>query len=206
VCNGVTPFRIVCFLVLASAALLFSAGAKEGARRPQQIDLNAPILVVQGHGSRGTKSGLILAMWSDGEVLFSPELGSVSERLLSGKVPAADVSGFIESLRASGFLTLSRDSYIVPDAGYISISTDLDNVRTGHGWHGSLSPGFGGDFNTDDDYRKFVRAWKKANGLAAALVPESISPVDMTKPFRGYNPAKPLSTPWMLPSYWRPKK
>ena len=81
-----------------------------------------------------------------------------------------------------------------------------------HTWLETLSPGFGGNLDTDDEYRKFVKMWRESESALLALTPLKVERLksrlarSKRTTFRGYNPADPLGTPWMHARNWRGRR
>ncbi|MFN7140912.1 MAG: hypothetical protein ACK4UN_16390, partial [Limisphaerales bacterium] len=107
-----------------------------------------------------------------------------------------------KSLREAGFFRVEREHYVVPDSSYETIMATWGSEKAVRSWHGSLKPGFGGDINTDEQYRQFVEMWQKSMAGIEQLNPKELKPAEAKAAngfFRGYNLASPGKTPWLRP-------
>lgn len=160
-----------------------------------------PILVHLSEPSRGPRR-LLLAHWMDGTTLRANTEG----KLEVGHAPHPGPWRMWQGVRKSGFFKSPLESYIVPDASYETLCILQGSEGSIHGWHGVLKRGFGGDIETDDDYRRFVEMWKGAKNALSELQLNTVVPVEeaATKGiFRGYDLAEPAKTPWMNTQEWR---
>jgi len=153
-----------------------------------------------------------MAIWEDGSILIQRGPRRITEHILVGTLDAKDLAEAISSVAQAGFFSVDREGYCVP-----SSSSSVLMVRTGtasqvRSWHETLSPGFGGNLNTDDEYRKFVKMWRKSESALLALTPLKVERLkshlarSKRADFRGYNPAAPLRTPWMRAHNWRAQR
>lgn len=216
-----------CVIPLAAslAAGVALAAGKDPRPHGPAIDAHsvvAPCIVVwQEDGyvpAEQRNAGLVLAVWEDGTLLFPASTRRLGAHMLVGRAAPEDVAAVLRAAREAGFDELKRD-YVVPDSAYATItvgiarerratttapakhdSGDAVAERVAHAWHGSLNPGFGGDVTTDDEYRAFVRAWKRTRGAIEALAPSEVYRLQDVHPdltqFRGYNLAEPYRTAW----------
>ena len=115
--------------------------------------------------------------------------------MLVGKVDPADLRAALASIRDARFQKLNRD-WQAPDSGYVTILVRDTGVSTKHSWHEYLLPGFGGNINTDADYREFVRSWKKTRAAIEGLAPLELRTLQDTDDFRGYVVGAPEKTTW----------
>jgi len=154
----------------------------------------------------GAKGGLVLAVWEDGVLLLAADPAAPGERLLAGRAEKADVAALIEAIGKTGFFEEKREGHVVPDAASTTIAARAGGREALRSWHEHLLPGFGGDINTDADYRRFVRMWKGTRGAIEALAPVEVRRLEEASPgggFRGYDPASPGRTSWMRDEAWR---
>jgi hypothetical protein len=138
--------------------------------------------------------GLEMAVWPDGAILLSPRREALGEGVLVGKIDPNDITLALRRVRENGFHNLKRD-WCVPDSAYTSILV-RDAKTAEHRWHEFLLPGFGGDLNTDAEYRAFVRAWKQTRAAVESLAPIEIRSLGPNEDFRGYVAASPEKTAW----------
>lgn len=162
-----------------------------------------PILVHVRHGSRDPLSTLKFAYWQDGTVLFrSPK----DDALQVGHIAYPEFWKMWTAFREAGFFKTTREHYVVPDSSYETIIIHLGSESALHSWHGSLTRGFGGDIETDPEYRAFVEMWSKTVGAISETAPtggRSVNDVAKSGNFRGYVLNKPNETKWLNEGEWR---
>ena len=189
------------FLAAMGAALvLLGEGTADPAREP------CVVMTHEGGSRVGAKSGLVLAVWEDGAMLFAASSAEPGERLLVGRAERADVAAMLEAISKAGFIEEKREHHAVPDSASTTIMARTGGKKSLHTWHGCLLPGFGGDINTDGDYRRFVRMWKGTLGAIEGLPPVEVHRLEEKAPegkFRGLDPKEPWKTAWMRPEAWR---
>jgi hypothetical protein len=188
------------------AALSLPAGSQ-----PAPDDQDAwPCIVLVQHGgnSPNDESGLRLAVWPDGAALVPRSARGVGPHLLVGTLDPEEVASALGSIKKAGFFTTERYGYAVPDGDYAIMLVRADDGARAHCWHECLSPGYGGNINTDLDYLSFVRMWNKAASALCALTPSHVQRLPEylaetnASDFRGYNPDEPFRTPWMKSQNW----
>ena len=137
------------------AAAIASVGARTllAAGQPATQAADWPCLAVWHLGGNREKpnSGLKIAVWPDGTILFSPRLERVGEHMLVGAAEKADVEEMLKAVRLAGFFEAQRD-YVVPDSSFTTIAVRDGEGSSVHSFHAYLLPGFGGDINTDAKY------------------------------------------------------
>lgn len=169
-----------------------------------------PCIVFVQHGGNapGAESGLRLAVWPDGAALIPRSARGIGPHLLVGALDPAEVASAVGSIKDAGFFTVERYGYAVPDGDYATMLIRADGVSKAHCWHECLSPGYGGNINTDLDYLSFARMWRNTAAALCALTPSHVQRLPEylaetnASDFRGYNPAEPLRTPWMKSRNW----
>ncbi|MBA4148986.1 MAG: hypothetical protein H0X66_12790 [Verrucomicrobia bacterium] len=163
-----------------------------------------PVLVHVRRGNRRTPGPeLKFAYWQDGTVLLRAD---DSSRLLVGKVEHPGTWRMWNALREAAFFTTSREGYVVPDASYETIMIHSGNESAVHSWHGVLTPNFGGNIETDAEYRSFVEMWKQSVAAIAKLTPTQLRPLSEAAKdgtFRGYVVDKPAETEWLNERKWK---
>ena len=157
---------------------------------------SAPCLVIWHTGGmqENPNHGLEVAIWSDGVVLLSPLPESLGKHMLTGRIDKQELADALRCIHDVGFSKLTRD-WQVPDSEFTTIAV-LDGQTATHSWHEYLMPGFGGDLNTDADYRAFIRTWKKTRAAIEGLAPIELRPIGNAKEFRGYLVDAPYKTTW----------
>ena len=184
------------FIVIMATAV-YHAGAAQDVRPPA----DRPCVIVWRYAGMQLKpnEGLVLAVWNDGTILFSHRPERLGEHLLIGRVALEDIQTMLVGIRAAGFWEKRRD-YVVPDSRFTTIVAHSGNDEARHSWHECLLPGFGGDINTDKEYRSFVRMWKKTMGAITALAPIEVQrlseKVGKARAWRGYVVDEPHKTVW----------
>ncbi len=173
--------------------------------------LDWPCLAMTHNGGMSrdnkSKSGLLLAVWEDGTMLFAARQSAPGERLLVGRAEKAEVSNMLEAVKAAGFFEEKREHYAVPDSASTTIRVRNGKNKGLHTWHERLLPGFGGDINTDTVYRQFIRMWKKTRGAVEALPLVEVHRFEelaVAGRFRGYIADNAWKTAWMSDKAWRP--
>lgn len=185
-----TPPLLV--LLTALAALAPPAQAPDDA---------APVVVIwrTGGNKLPSPSGLEIAIWEDGSMLFASNPAEPGKNLYKGKCEREDVRAMLDAIRAAGFAKPSR-AWPALCADLTAIHVRLDGQRHSHQWHESLNPGFGGNINDDAEYRAFIRMWKRVRGEVESVAPIEVHPVadPASEPaFRGYDFKEPWRTPWI---------
>lgn len=193
-------------ILLAAVACLTFAGVEEEDDSPWPCI----VMVYQANsmlpGVGG--SGLRMAIWEDGSILMQPDR-SISEHILIGSLDGEDLETAFKSIVQTGFFSGSREGYVVPDAGYSTLMIRTETESKVRSWHGKLSPGFGGNLNTDKEYRRFVKMWKASESTLLALTPVKVERLAQhlkksgATHFRGYNPQAPFEAPWISKWNWR---
>jgi hypothetical protein len=164
-------------------------------------------MTVPGEG----KGGLRMAIWEDGSVLMQPDR-SISEHILIGNLDGEDLETALQRIVQTGLFSGSREGYIVPDAAFSSLMIRTETESKVRYWHGTLSPNFGGNLNTNEQYREFVKRWKASESTLLALTPVKVERLagylkkSGATHFRGYNPQNPFEAPWMRPWNWRDRE
>ncbi len=192
---------------IAATAVLLLPGACQPAR---DADQTRPCIVFvhQGMGLADGRSGLRLAIWPDGAALVPRSVGGVGPDLLFATLDPDEVAAAIRRIEEAGFFTIERYGYAVPDGDYAIMLVRADDGAKAHCWHECLSPGYGGNINTEPDYLSFVRMWNKAASALCALTPSHVQRLSEylaetnASDFRGYNPDEPFKTPWMEAQNW----
>ncbi len=150
--------------------------------------------------------GLIMAVWTDGTMLFSSSPCRPGEHLLVGQADPADVQAMISAIVKADFFGRLRDDPGVPDAGYDTIGVRV-RARKARSFHGSLSPGFGKNADPDADYWKFVKTFRRCRAELLAISPHGVERLaerlDADGTFRGYNARDPVKTAWLHWDAWR---
>jgi hypothetical protein len=175
--------------------------AQNTGQTPCVVVWRAGGLPLRGKDSQ-PNTGLEIAVWDDGTILYSPSRERLGQQLVVGKVPAEDVPAMLAAIRAAGFWD-DRRGDVVPDSSFTTIIVNEGGKRVSRQWHEYLLPGFGSSLG-DAQYRDFVRSWKRTRGAIESLAPVEIQRLEEVggdKPganpgFRGYNIAKPPDTPW----------
>lgn len=196
-----------CSLSIASVAAFGWPAASQVAPAPKDP---RPCIVLVQHGGNAPadQSGLRLAVWSDGAVLIPRSDREVGPHLLVGTLDPEEVVSAASTIAEAGFFTTERYGYAVPDGGYAVMLVRTDDASAAHCWHECLSPGYGGNINTDLEYLSFVRMWKKAASALGALTPSHVQRLAdylaeaQASDFRGYDPTEPWKTPWMKQRNW----
>ena len=141
------------------------------------------------------------ALWQDGAVLFRQD-----GKLFTGTIDPESFRTLWETLRAAKFFTTAREHYVVPDSSYETIMVRLRNESAIHSWHGVLRPGFGGNIETDAEYRAFVGMWKTSEAAIHSITPDDVRPVEQRASdgnFRGYIVDEPSKTDWLNVRAWK---
>lgn len=138
--------------------------------------------------------GPITVVWRDGAILY---LGR--QPCLVGKVEPKDVDAAIQTIRDAGFHNAAQE-WVVHDADYKTIIV-RDTASSQRSWHEVILPNFGGDLNTDPEYRSFIRVWLKTRAAIESLAPIEVRPLKKDETFRGYDPKVPEHVLWRR---WRP--
>jgi hypothetical protein len=186
----------IAFPLLGAAVFVFAA---VGGDPPAKDE--GPCVVIWRYGGNSLKpnAGLEFAAWNDGTILFSPSPRQLGEHLVAGRVEPGDLAAALVAIRAADFFAKHRDM-LVPDSSYTVLMVRDGAQQAVHGWHEYLLPGFGGDLNSDADYRAFVRMWKKTRGALTALAPIEMHTLadrlEGRSDFRGYAPSAPEKTLW----------
>lgn len=168
---------------------------------------DGPCLAVWQHESlrpsAKSNSGLRIAVWPDGAILFSPVRARLGEHMLIGAVETADLEAALKTIRTAGFFKLTRD-YLVPDSGSTTIAVRDHEGSSAHSFHAYLMPGFGGDLNTDAEYRRFVRTWMHTHGAIESLAPVRLERLGDRQEYRGYSVAEQRASQWQNARQWTP--
>jgi len=175
-----------------------------------EADEPQPCIVFVQHGGNTPRdqSGLRLAVWPDGTTLIPRSDREVSAHLLVGKLDPEEVVSALSAIAEAGFFAIERYGHAVPDGDYATMLVRTDDASAAHCWHECLSPGYGGNINTDPEYLAFVRMWRKAASALQALTPSHVQRLAdhlaeaQASDFRGYDPSRPLKTPWMKNENW----
>lgn len=162
-----------------------------------------PVLVHVRSGSRSPGPELKLAYWQDGTVI---QANDDSGQLLVGNAGHPGPWRMWQGLRKAEFFTTEREGYVVPDSRYETIMVHHGSEAAMHSWHGVLKRGFGGDIETDVEYREFVEMWKETVAAIEELTPSETRPIfEVAKDgkFRGYVVEEPAETEWLNPRKWK---
>jgi len=143
--------------------------------------------------------GLEIAVWRDDTVLLSSRQDYPGKGMLIGRVDAASLKDALAAIESSGFPELKRD-YPAIDAQSVRIELRRASGVTKRAWTECLMPGVGGDLNSDEENRAFVRAWRKTRGAIAGLEIVELRSLEQVigkaKEFRGYLVDAPVQTSW----------
>ena len=142
---------------------------------------------------------------------MAPRHGSISSNMLVGEVAPGEVAKAMTAVRDAGFFAIERYGYAVPDAASATLIAKSKDTAKALTWHELLLPGFGGDLNTDEEYRKFIAMWHKSAAALYALTPTRVERLwkrlqkERATHFRGFDPAQPVKAPWMHAKNWERK-
>ena len=136
-------------------------------------------------------SGLQLAAWDDGVVLFAPDPRKPKDDLRVGLVAPERVALMTASLVDIGFVSLPESSFVGMHASSETLSLRLDGGRYSHEWDRSLHPR-AGFLEPSSIQRSFVRTWELAERVLRGYLPEASIPFEEASEsgsFRGYDPS-----------------
>lgn len=207
----VVAFRIAIAILLCFAICAPCAHSEADDETPWPC----MVLVYHDVGSApgaGERSGLRMAIWEDGSILIQPEPRWVTEHILIGTLDTRDLAATVSRIAQAGFFSVDREGYCVPSSGWSTLMVRTRTTSQVRSWHGTLLPGFGGNLNTDEEYRRFVKMWRESESALLALTPLKVERLKTRLArskgtgFRGYNPADPFGTPWMHARNWRSRR
>lgn len=167
---------------------------------------DAPMLLVYRASSRKRssyvrtqRSGLEIAIWMDGFVLFAPDSEDLSGSLRTGHLEPLKVRSVIEQIESTGFFDQPATSLCVPDGDVVHIYARYDGKRNLQGWNGIEYRG----------HRQFQTMWKTARQLIETCRP-SVSKAagdaaDEAQSIRGYHLDAPQRAAWLNTRLWYAK-
>jgi hypothetical protein len=171
-----------------------------------------PAVVVWHHPGRvpNARFDLQIAIWPDGFVLLrkpaddagatAADAGAATAtHLLHGRCEPAAVAKLLDEIRVAKFADLPHD-YLVPCMPATGILVRLDGEIFERKWHGSRTPGVGGNIDKDPDYAAFVHTFERVRAAIRHIEPtdlQRITPDTPAATLRGYNTTEPWRTSWI---------
>lgn len=187
--------RLAATLLLCVVSnLIFTSGCERDAAvqaappvqaNPQ--DLRVVFEFIRSRGPVGSPdgSGIRLAVWEDGSVLFGVDPENPENQMRVGQLSAAELELAWKAVRESGLTTRPDTSYLVPDADAIGVVMHVDGRKHSH-WF--------------SDYRwAGIDWWPKAEEALAKFRPAISQPVAEVATdgmYRGYYVKEWWRTSW----------
>lgn len=179
-----------------------SAQHSSATRSTPDLPEDAPVLFVCRASSYWSpevarqRSGLEIAIWMDGFVLFASDSEDLSGSLRTGHLEPLKVRSVIEQIKSTGFFDQPAESHCVPDGGVVRIHARYDGKRNLQGWDG---------IERSRD-RRFETMWKTARKLIETCRPRASKAAndvaDEVQSIRGYHLDAPQRTKWLNTRLW----
>lgn len=178
------------------------------AKRPVlSKDLPAFFLAHEPGRSQRAFSGLEIAVWHDGFVLFAADPAIVGSELRTAHIGPNQVEQILAQIDETGFFDLDAACYTVPSGKSIKIAARLGGRRNLHIWDEVLNPNWGANIRPSPAYQAFKGMWKVVSDLIRHCRPPDSEPAydEASGPpiIRGYDLDAPWRTKWLNAHLWR---
>lgn len=175
-------------LAMFAIGLLCASGCQRATgvkANPQDLRIVFEFIPSRGPIGSSDGSGIRLAVWEDGSVLFGVDPMNPEREMRVGQLSAAELELAWKAVRESGLTTRPDTSYLVPDADAIGVVVHVDGRKHSH-WFSD--PRWAG-----------IDWWPKAEEALAKFRPATSQPVAEVATdgmYRGYNVKEWWRTSW----------
>lgn len=150
-------------------------------------------------GPEGPRGGLVLAVWSDGVVLFAADPMAPGKALRVGRIEEQRVGVTSARLSEVGFFDFPEAQHVGMHASSMRLSALQGKQRRTQEWDEVL-PSASGSWSLDTSLLTFADMWTRSKAALARLRPAASTPLEQAASggsFRGYLTEQPYDTPWL---------
>jgi ankyrin repeat protein len=144
-------------------------------------------------------SGLLLAVWKDGIVLFCADPGAPGKDLRVSRIATEEAADFTNRLAEVGFFDLQDTKAVQVHASSVRILAEHDGKHIKHEWDEILVP-YVAPWYPDSVERTFTMIWLLAKRCISSVQRLESLPLDTLAhngSFRGYDLDRPHATSWI---------
>ena len=147
----------------------------------------APSPVFQmSYASFGTMpSGLVLAGWDDGLIIFALNPGSAGKDLQVGRITPAQIQHVISELDSAHFFDEQREPAMPPDNSCMRMMATRGGRMVEHRWNEALTRPWGAHVGADRKFYEFAKMWALSRTALIFASPTDYKPLDTDRGARG---------------------
>ncbi|HYE60843.1 MAG TPA: hypothetical protein VD997_02510 [Phycisphaerales bacterium] len=179
----------ICSAVLATALVMVPCvvgvaphGRQESTQRAGTSKPEVAFYIYQKAGHGPGHSGLLLAAWDDGLIIFPEDQKQPDRKQRAARVDGAKVRALVAELETIGFFDpgVPQNRGLAPDAGSMTIGAVKGGVMTEY-TRGDMAKDTFESIDTADSTRKFERVWAGAFATLRHSLPADSKPLSEDK-------------------------